>query len=90
MRRPVVPQEFAEPEIDAIQAIAVHRSRLDDVEELDGMAARERPSKVGLELRRDERLRHRGSGRQCSESPLRRKGRLRNVPLTSTSIFGMV
>ena len=87
----VVPEDFPESQIDTVEAIAVFRPGLDEVEELNGLAARERPSEV--------RLRHHPGIWTASASALRlwaemlgklapAKGTLWKVPLTSTSIFG--
>src|SRR5439155_8321304 len=40
---PAVPQDLAQPKIDRIQAIAVQRTGLDDLQELDDISTAERP-----------------------------------------------
>src|SRR5206468_7727574 len=40
---PAVPQDLAQPKIDRMQAIAVQRTGLDDLQELDDISTAERP-----------------------------------------------
>src|SRR5207245_5872142 len=48
-----VPQDLAQPKIDRIQAIAVLRAGLDDVQEFDGNATGQRPPEICAVYPRD-------------------------------------
>ena len=60
-----VPEDLAKPEIDGIDAIAVQRARLDDVQEFDGNAAGKRPPEVRAVDARDSKEQR---GRLCADA----------------------
>ena len=85
-----VSQDLAEPEIEAVEPIAVYRTGLDDVEELNGSGTGEAPPESNTRLAGQQKRLPVRLWLVTLGKLLPGYGRLWNVPLNSTSIFGMV